>query len=158
VAVNGAEPVRISTIHRFETTLAAHGLRPGVICPGFGLAEATLKVTSRGPGQPLPIRSPELRPHDVPATNSWSPEALVGCGAVAGETLVEIVDTSTLVPVEPGAVGEIWVVGPGVARGYWQRPDETEATFGGLLPSHPGRRFLRTGDLGFVSDVQLYIC
>ena len=81
---------------------------------------------------------------------------LVGCGSIAPDLKVAVVDPETLVPCAPDRVGEIWVSGPSVARGYWRKPEETKQTFGAHLASGEGP-FLRTGDLGFLDRGQLFV-
>jgi acyl-CoA synthetase (AMP-forming)/AMP-acid ligase II len=81
---------------------------------------------------------------------------LVGCGRALPDTEIVIVDPEALTPCAPGVVGEIWVSGPSVAQGYWNRPEETERTF--RAHSHTGEGpFLRTGDLGFLKDGELFV-
>ena len=143
VAVNGAEPVRPETIERFCNTFASAGFTRRTFAPGYGLAEATLKVTARRCGE-------------GPAVKTIGGRELVACGAPMLDTRVLIVDPATSVPVDDGQTGEIWVGGPSVAGGYWQRPEESAATFGGRTAAGDGP-FLRTGDLGVMSDGQLYV-
>jgi acyl-CoA synthetase (AMP-forming)/AMP-acid ligase II len=143
VAVNGAEPVRPDTIDRFCATFAGAGFKRNTFAPGFGLAEATLKVTAAQSGE-------------GPTVNTFDGRTLVGCGAPILDTVVSIVDPSTREPVADGETAEIWVGGPSVAAGYWQRPEESAETFGARTAAGAGP-FLRTGDLGFVSGGQLYV-
>lgn len=143
VAVNGAEPVRKETLDRFADSFGAHGFRYDTFCPGYGLAEATLKVTAVGKGV-------------SPSFCSLDGRTLVGCGDSAGAARVAIVRPDCLALCGPGEVGEVWVSGESVTRGYWNRADETEATFGAHLETGEGP-FLRTGDLGFLRDGELYI-
>ena len=81
---------------------------------------------------------------------------LVGCGGIAPDLKVVIVDPQTLAPCAPDRVGEIWVAGPSVARGYWRKPEESKQTFAAHLAAGQGP-FLRTGDLGFLDRGQLFI-
>ena len=143
VAVNGAEPVRADTIDRFSSTFAPCGFDRRAFAPGFGLAEATLKVTAMQAGE-------------GPVVSLFSSQTFVACGAPILHTRVLIVDPSEMSPVADGTVGEIWVGGPSVAGGYWQRPEESAATFGARTTGGDGP-FLRTGDLGFMSGGQLYV-
>jgi acyl-CoA synthetase (AMP-forming)/AMP-acid ligase II len=83
--------------------------------------------------------------------------ALIGCGRPAGGQRVVIVDPVTRRPCQADEVGEIWIAGPSVARGYWQRPEETEQTFSAFLSGTSDGPFLRTGDLGFLRSGQLFI-
>ncbi|HYO12608.1 MAG TPA: amino acid adenylation domain-containing protein, partial [Thermoanaerobaculia bacterium] len=138
VAFNGAEPVRAETIERFAAAFASCGFRREAFFPCYGLAEATLLVSG--------------------GALAAAPESgdAVSCGrAAAGQTVV-VVEPEACTPCPPGAVGEIWVAGPSVAAGYWGRPEETARTFGARLASGEGP-FLRTGDLGFLADGELFV-
>lgn len=158
MACNGAEPVRLGTLRRFTEMFAGHGLGPDVLCPGYGLAEATLKVTGKQPREPLvwghfdPAGLGRLVAEPTPEDVG---QPLVACGWTVGDTRVAIVDPDTGQRLPDGRVGEIRVAGPIVARGYWGRPDATEETFGAQVE---GEKYLRTGDLGFRHDGQLYVC
>jgi len=127
VAFNGAEPVRAATLERFSQTFAECGFRSSAFYPCYGLAEATLMVTGGAKLEPPVIR-----------------DGVVSSGRAIDDQQLEIVD------------GEIWVRGPSVARGYWQQPERTRETFGTRLANGDGP-FLRTGDLGFVHDGELYV-
>lgn len=143
VAFNGAEPIRASTLEAFAAKFFASGFMRESFHPAYGLAEATLKVTSRDPARPVRVHCEEGR-------------EIVSCGRPAQGIEVRIVDPETAQKLAEGQTGEIWVSGPSVAQGYWRRPQETIATFGAELDDEPGR-FLRTGDLGFVRDGELYV-
>ncbi len=161
VAYNGAEPVRAETLERFARTFGPHGFRPDAFDVCYGMAETTLIVTGsvRGSGaRVLDVDREALREgRGVAAPSSESTVPLVSCGRPVPGTFVEVVDPDSGVGRAPGAVGEVWVAGPSVAQGYWGQPDETRATFGATLAGHPTRTFLRTGDLGFLHDGELYI-
>jgi acyl-CoA synthetase (AMP-forming)/AMP-acid ligase II len=162
VAVNGAEPIRLETQDRFSAAFGAAGLRDTVFCPGYGLAEATLKVTAtpRGRGPVcLTVDGAALDRGRVTAVRPEDPSArtLVSCGMTAIDTDVVIVDPETRRRRDAGAVGEVWVAGSIVAAGYWNRPAETADTFGARLADEEGGPFLRTGDLGFLHGGELYI-
>ncbi|MFG2500691.1 fatty acyl-AMP ligase [Streptomyces sp. NPDC048441] len=158
-AVNGAEPVRWSTLERFAATFAPHGLDPRALCPGYGLAEHTLKVSGARPDekpQATWVATEDLargRAVPLPADHRAA-TPVVSCGAADPWTDVRIVDPSSGAPREDGEVGEIWLRGPCVARGYWGREAETAATFGALLDD---RTYLRTGDLGFLMAGELHV-
>jgi acyl-CoA synthetase (AMP-forming)/AMP-acid ligase II len=134
----GAEPIRQETLRAFTNAFAASGFKPSALRPCFGLAEATLLVTA----------------------GRWADEETeqtrVGCGSAEFETRVLIVEPEHGHPCEPGTVGEIWVSGPSIARGYWNRPDETARTFRARTNRGEGP-FLRTGDLGYVHGGELYV-
>jgi FkbH-like protein len=154
VAFNGSEMVRAETLQRFAETFQEAGFERTAFCPAYGLAEATLKVCCGAPNEaareiPMPCESAP----EAPAR----PRSLVGCGLPTGDTRIAIVDWKTLQECPPGQVGEIWVSGPGVAMGYWNRPEENREVFGASLPSQSSRRFLRSGDLGLVHEGQLFI-
>ncbi|GAB4108543.1 MAG: fatty acyl-AMP ligase [Roseiflexaceae bacterium] len=161
VALNGAEPIRHETLERFAASFQAAGLRPETRCPGYGLAEATLAVSITHKDAPVvtyAVRADLLEQNRVVAAPPQHPHSrtLVSSGQVVPDTTVAIVDPQALVACPPDHVGEIWVAGPGVAQGYWGRPDETAETFQAGLPGDP-RHFLRTGDLGFLRDGELFV-
>ena len=161
VAVNGAEPVRADTIDRFCAAFAGARFDRRAFAPGFGLAEATLKVTAMQAGEGPRVSSFSgsalERGQAVTAQDGGADaRALVACGAPIADTRVAIVDPTTMEPREEGAVGEIWVGGPSVAAGYWQRPVESAQTFAARTANGDGP-FLRTGDLGFMHAGQLYV-
>jgi len=166
VAFNGAEPIRAETLRRFTEYFACCGFRPGTFSPCYGLAEATLMV-SGGRHSPIPV----VRRFDAEAlavgvaapagadATAATPgvRELVGCGRSQVGHQIAIVDPDTNAPCPPGRVGEIWASGPSMARGYWNRPEETARTFGARIAGDGDRRFLRTGDLGFMADGELFI-
>jgi len=159
VAFNGAEPVRAATLERFAAAFAACGFDRSAFRPCYGLAEATLLVSGERAGEQPLVRSflaEELARHRAVSDPSCVGPALVGCGVVAAGQEVRVVDPDTREPVPAGAVGELWVAGAGVAAGYWRRPQESHAAFGAHLASGAGP-FLRTGDLGFLADGQLFV-
>ena len=143
VAFNGAEPIRAGTLDRFAAAFGPCGFRREAFYPCYGLAEATLFVTGGTPGEAPVVRSFEDRP-------------LVGCGRVWGDQSVVVADPETGVPCEPERVGEIWISGPSIARGYWGRPELTARDFAARLATGEGP-FLRTGDLGFLRDGELFV-
>lgn len=161
VILTGAEPVRADTLDRFTATFAPYGLPPDVWHPGFGLAEATLGVTGVTRGEQLARVDVSLRELElnraVPVKEAGEPyRRLVGCGPAMGDCEVAIVDPSRRVVLPDEHVGEVWVQGPNVALGYWNKPQETETLFRARLVDGRGP-FLRTGDLGFFHDGQLYL-
>jgi acyl-CoA synthetase (AMP-forming)/AMP-acid ligase II len=162
VAVNGAEAVRADTMNRFVEAFGPVGFRDETFCPGYGLAEATLKVTASPRGQRpvrLSVDGAALNRSRVVVAGPGAEGArtLVGCGASAIDTGVSIVDPDTRRPCGADGVGEIWVAGSSVAAGYWNRPSETAETFGALPMGDGHGPFLRTGDLGFLRADELYI-
>ncbi|HYG65657.1 MAG TPA: fatty acyl-AMP ligase, partial [Thermoanaerobaculia bacterium] len=160
VAFNGAEPVRAETLERFAAAFAPYGFRRDAFQPCYGLAEATLLVSAGatgGGGGPvvLPVNPLALERGVAVESDGPAGRRLVGCGRPGEE--VRVVNPETAVPLGDGAVGEIWVAGPSVAAGYWERPGASAETFGARLAGEEGPPFLRTGDLGFLAVGELYV-
>ncbi len=164
LAYNGAEPVRADTLKRFAETFASCGFRASSFYPCYGLAEATLLV-SGGLVKDEPIlrtmQVSELEHnHNGIAETSdrrVNVRTLVGCGHAVADTRVVIVNPESLTACAPDEVGEIWVSAPSVADGYWNRPEETGLTFHAYLADTREGPFLRTGDLGFLGDGELFV-
>jgi acyl-CoA synthetase (AMP-forming)/AMP-acid ligase II len=161
LAFSGSEPVRLDTMERFARTFAGCGFRMEAFYPCYGLAEATLIVTGgRRAAAPVRFRASESalcanRAERVPESKPDARE-LVGSGASFPDQCVVIVDPATGRRCEDELVGEIWVSGPSVSPGYWGRTEADRVTFAGCLGDDE-RRYLRTGDLGFMSDGELFI-
>jgi acyl-CoA synthetase (AMP-forming)/AMP-acid ligase II/acyl carrier protein len=160
-AFNGAEPIRPETLERFARTFAPFGFDPAAMSPGYGLAEATLVVSAQHRG-----RRPLIACFDqdalregrvVPIQPGADAVRLVGTGEVLDGQEVAVVDPQTRRVCPADQVGEIWVRGNSVARGYWGHREATHETFGArILPDGTGP-FLRTGDLGFLWCKQVFI-
>ncbi|MCL6299474.1 fatty acyl-AMP ligase [Streptomyces kronopolitis] len=163
VAINGAEPVRLRTFQSFTRIFAQHGFNPAAMCPGYGLAENTLKATgSPQDKEPAVLWLATKALHqgrvDVRQGPSTDTTPIVGSGVAIGATRVRIVDPGTLRECAPGRVGEIWISGPCVARGYWGRPEISAETFRARISGSTHRdAFLRSGDLGFLHADELYV-
>lgn len=167
LAFCGAEPIHPETLHEFAAAFAPTGFRDDAFYPCYGMAEVTLLVTGgRGPGplRVLNVDHEQLRQHQAVRVSSDDENAqqLIGCGMGHNGHRIEIVDPQSLLPCADGRVGEIWVRGRSVARGYWDRKDvnrqEFEATLAGeSVNGDAGQKFLRTGDLGFSLDGELYV-
>ncbi|MCK8498394.1 fatty acyl-AMP ligase [Myxococcus fulvus] len=162
LALNGAEPVRASTITRFAEVFAAHGLPRFAPRPTYGMAEATLQISVGKRGSPPRLwnvgrESLQKDRALAPAPGERSQD-LVGCGrALTGEKLA-IVAPDSHQRLPPGHVGEIWVHGPNVAHGYWQKADATREIFEARIVGEDGATWLRTGDLGCMDDTgELFI-
>ncbi|MBS9536050.1 fatty acyl-AMP ligase, partial [Mycobacterium sp. M1] len=161
-AMNGAEPVHAGTLRAFADAFAPAGFRPEVFIPVYGLAESTLLVTGGSDTPGATIRHIDRtalgqdRVVDADPDDDGAVE-LVGCGVPQGGAELVIVDPETRFRRGPGEVGEIWVTGPCVAHGYRGKPEDTEATFGGYLADDGAGPYLRTGDLGFLADGQLFV-
>jgi long-chain fatty acid adenylase/transferase FadD26 len=161
--INGSERVHAATIRRFTERFTRFNLRDTVIRPAYGLAEATLYVASTPPGQPpkaVRFDYEMLSAGHAKRSGNEGSTVLVSCGAPRACT-VRIVDPDTRVENPAGTIGEIWVHGDGVAMGYWQHPLLTDRTFSAKLvspsPGTPEGPWLRTGDLGVISDGELFI-
>jgi acyl-CoA synthetase (AMP-forming)/AMP-acid ligase II len=162
VAFNGAEPIRAETLDRFASAFAPSGFSRTAFFPCYGLAEATL-IVSGASKSTLPViqavQADALVHGQAMLAEAGEPgtQLMVGCGMILGQQRVVIVDPETSIPCCPGEVGEIWVSGPSVAAGYWNRPDETESTFGAYLAPIRQGPYLRTGDLGFIAHGELFV-
>ncbi len=167
VAFNGAEPVRADTLDRFAEAFGPCGFRREAFYPCFGLAEATL-IVSGGYATQLPV----LGSFDnrvgqrkrvchgfrmVSKPDEEDVRTLVSCGTALPDQKIVITDPDTLTHCGDGQIGEIWASGPSVAQGYWRQPEATEATFRARLKDTGEGPFLRTGDLGFMHDGQLFV-
>lgn len=161
MTMNAAEPIDPAVMERFARDFAACGFRRQAFAPAYGLAESTLAVTANPVAVP-----PVVRPFDAEALGqggiSLAAEAggrlLPGSGRPLPDVPVAIVDPESGRRCPPGRVGEIWVGGPTIARGYWQRPEETAATFGArIVGEGEAGPFLRTGDLGGLVDGELFV-
>ncbi len=168
LAFIGAEAVQPATLSRFAEYFAPCGFSPDSFYPCYGMAEATLMVTGprhRAGADVRVFRDDSLRQGrveslpDASSNNPSRPHArrLVGCGAPVGSLRVAIVDPKRLAPAAPDRVGEVWVAGDSVGQGYWRDDRKTAATFHARLGHTQDGPFLRTGDLGFIYEDQLYI-
>ncbi|MFQ6397030.1 fatty acyl-AMP ligase [Nocardia sp. KC 131] len=154
--LNGAEPIRADVLADFTETYAAQGFRNRAHTPGYGLAEATLSVTVCAPeDEPVALRFDRAALAHGHAATSPDGVPLVGCGTAARQR-VAVVHPVERIEVAEATVGEIWVAGPNVCAGYYNNPDTTSESFGLRLPGSTAS-WLRTGDLGFWYDGQLYI-
>ena len=162
VAFNGAEPVRAETLDRFVEAFEPCGFRPEAFYPCFGLAEATL-IVSGGYAKQVPvIRNFEAVMLAGGQVADGQPDdegvrALVGCGSTLPDQQIVIADPRRMTRSAGEEVGEIWVRGPSVAQGYWRQPEATQSTFGAFLKDTGEGPFLRTGDLGFIKDGELFV-
>ncbi|WP_240048693.1 fatty acyl-AMP ligase [Curtobacterium flaccumfaciens] len=157
--ITGAEPVRWSTLSRFSNRFARAGFAAHAFVPAYGMAETTVLIAatpSAHSRQPLSLDPSDLEAGRVREVPAGEGKPVVLCGAPAPGHDAVIVDPDTARPAGDGEVGEIWVRGPSIARGYWQKPDATDEKFGGQLADGSGP-YLRTGDLGFVWEGELAI-
>ncbi|AUX48981.1 uncharacterized protein SOCE26_105260 [Sorangium cellulosum] len=160
--INGAEPIRARTLARFSDAFAPCGFRAEIMRPGYGLAEATLGVTG-APRRPSPrvvqVSAALLQEGRARACAAAAPDAqaLVSCGRPLPDTHVAIVDPTSGEPAPEAQVGEVWVAGEAVVSGYWRDEQATSASFGARLRGGGDLRFLRTGDLGFMHEGELFV-
>ncbi|NBP85075.1 MAG: acyl-CoA synthetase, partial [Mycobacteriaceae bacterium] len=158
--IGGAERIHPATLKRFADRFAKYNFSEEAFKPSYGLAEATVYVASRTAGGP-----PEVvyfDPEKLSAGSALRCEPAVGSPLLSygmpESPMIRIVDPDTRIESPAGEVGEIWVRGENVAEGYWHKPAETERTFGGMLAAGtPEGPWLRTGDLGFVSEGEMFI-
>jgi len=157
VALSGAEPVRASTLDAFTQRFAPAGFRRDAFCPSYGLAEATLMVTGASQREPIvrAFDTAALERHQVIAAADGA-QQLVSSGRNQHGQDITLVDPHSLQQVGSNTVGEIWVRGAHIPRGYWNRPDATAATFKAFTANGDGP-YMRTGDLGAYVDDELYI-
>jgi fatty acid CoA ligase FadD28 len=161
--LSGSERVNPATLKRFVERFARFNLHDSVVRPSYGLAEATVYVATSRPGQAPEIvdfESDKLAAGQAKRCASGAGTPLVGY-PLGQSPAVRIVDPEARTECPELTTGEIWVHGDNVASGYWQKPEETERTFGGMLvaPSAgaPEAPWLRTGDLGFIANGELFI-
>lgn len=162
LAFCGAEPIRPETLERFARTFERCGFRKSSFYPCFGMAESTLLVSGGiGPAEPryLTVDRKSLERDHVTQTSSDDPNALtmVNCGKSIIDQRIVIANPITLERCAPDQVGEIWISGPSVAQGYWGLAEETESHFRAHLADTGEGPFLRTGDLGFLHNDELFV-
>lgn len=160
--LSGAEPVRHDTIEQFSAAFARCGFRKQTFFPGYGLAEATLMVTSKlTPTEPvyLTVSSQALEQHRVVITDGQSEPAqiFVGNGQSILDGEVVIADPQEHLRTAENGIGEIWVKGKSIAQGYWQQPETSIQTFQAYLADTGAGPFMRTGDLGFIYNNELFV-
>jgi len=162
VAFNGAEPIRAETLERFTATFEPCGFRREAFYPCYGMAETTSFLCG-GVKTAAPIiqhvdRAALEQNRVAIATESQaSTRRLVGCGQIGLDQKIAIIDPESLTQCPADRVGEIWVSSPSVGKGYWNRPEQTEQAFNAYLADSGEGPFLRTGDLGFLLNGELFI-
>ena len=162
LAFSGAEPVRPDTLERFSTAFASCGFRREAFYPCYGLAEATLFVSGGQKPEP-PILTHfqaagiEERKILAISVEEDKVQTLVGVGSTLSEQHIVIVNPESLAQCAANEIGEVWVSGPGIAQGYWNRTKATHDTFQAYIKDSGEGPFLRTGDLGFLREGELFI-
>ena len=173
VLIIGSEPVSIEAITTFNQAFAPYGLRPTAIKPSYGIAEATLFISTTAPTAEATVfhfDRDRLAAGEAVRVASDAPYAVahVSLGQVARSEWAVVVDPDTGAELADGRVGEMWLYGNNIGRGYWGLPEETRRAFGAKLVSRvpsgghaggvpPGANWLRTGDLGFHLDGELFV-
>ena len=163
--VSGAERIHIATVKRFTERFARFGLNPAALRPSYGLAEATLYVASSEAGLPPKTVRFDYEHLAAGQARPCTTEGTVGTDLISygspDPSSVRIVNPESMTENAPGTVGEIWVRGDNVALGYWRQPEQTARMFNAKLvdpaPGTPAGPWLRTGDLGVMSDGELFI-
>jgi thioester reductase-like protein len=157
-----AEPIRPDTYRRFLQKFERHGLRSESFFVAYGLAENTLAVTNYG-RQVVSVNKKKLS-EGVAATTRHVADIglathLMSCGRPLGDNRVRIVQPETRVALGEGAIGEVWVEGSSKCIGYWNQPELSRDAFHAVIDGDDsGAEYLRTGDMGFFHDGELYVC
>ncbi|MFI6123736.1 fatty acyl-AMP ligase [Streptomyces sp. NPDC051064] len=164
--VNGSEPIAVRTLQRFQEAFAPVGMVRTAMRPSYGLAEATVFVSASPAGEEPAVTCFDRNAlaggtaRVVEVEDGGAVTRLVACGRPTDQQIA-IVEPGSRVRLEGGHVGEIWLRGPNIGRGYWGRPEQSKDTFRATLhgddPSDQTLHWLRTGDLGLWHDKQLYI-
>jgi 8-amino-7-oxononanoate synthase len=162
VAFNGAEPIRTYTLEKFAEKFEPVGFRREAMYPCYGMAETTLIVTGGKKCERPVVRSfvgKALDAHRVVPASDGDDDTrtLVGCGRILPDGDVRIVDSVNYRQLAEERVGEIWVDSPSVGMGYWNKPGSTEETFRAKLADRASGTYLRTGDLGFMHEGELFV-
>jgi len=163
VCMNAAEPVRPSTYRSFLERFAPYGLRPEAHVAAYGLAENTLAVANAGrrsvkiDRKSLYARTVVVAGEDTPPDQKLE---LISCGKPLDGIQVRIVDPDTGTAAGGSGIGEIWVAGESTCGGYWNQPELSEQVFSNSIKNDfsEGHSYLRTGDLGFLQEEELFIC
>lgn len=158
----GAEPIRKTTFDRLVEIYADYGFRPGMLYPCYGMAETTLIISGPEAGRGavnLCVSGNALEKNQVKIAQENEPDArhLVGVGHAWIDTEICITDPENHHRCSNDVVGEIWVKGSIVTAGYWNKPEQTGETFAAQLKGGSGEPWMRTGDLGFIHNGELYI-
>ena len=162
-AGNAAEPINPQVMAKFVETFSPCGFKWEAFAPSYGLAENTLLATTKPKGtRPvfLGVETSAMEQDKVVVTDPEREEGIrimAGCGKKVCDTIIAIADPQSMTAKADNEVGEVWIKDPSVAQGYWKRPDVTKATFDAYLQDTREGPFLRTGDLGFLHEGELYI-
>ncbi len=161
-AYNGAEPIRPQTLEQFTKTFEISGFQAKYFYPCYGLAESTLMVAGGYRDQPptqCQLDTEALGQNKVKEATETTTKSkqFVSCGYPWLNTQIVIVNPQSLSPCLGDEVGEIWVSSDSIAQGYWNLPQVTQDSFNAYVSDSKKGPFLRTGDLGFIKDGELFI-
>lgn len=160
IAFNGAEPIRHSSLERFAAAFEPYGFDKRALHPCYGMAESTL-IAAGGNPTLLPkykwVNQAALAGKQIIQADHGTGQVLVSSGPTVPGQRIRIVDLQTLQACSEGQIGEIWLAGPHIAQGYWQRAQVNEEIFNAHLADTNEGPFLRTGDLGFLDGADLYV-
>ncbi|MGB3535372.1 MAG: fatty acyl-AMP ligase [Microcoleaceae cyanobacterium] len=161
VAFNGAEPIYHEVLERFIQAFKPCGFQPEAFYPCYGMAEATLLITGGLKAAPPRLKTVQTsaleKGYAVATAEGEIGRILVGCGQTLKDQTTIIVDPQTHIRCPEGTIGEIWLSGPSVAQGYWQNTEATGQGFKATLTDTAKELFLRTGDLGFLDQGELFV-
>jgi thioester reductase-like protein len=163
VFMNAAEPVRPSTYRGFLERFEKYGLHPAAHVAAYGLAENTLAVSNSG-RRSVKLDRGALHKRTIVMAAEGAPanqhRELISCGKPLDGIHVRIVDPDTGAAVGGDGIGEIWVAGQSTCHGYWNRPELSEYVFDNSISgdSSGAHSYLRTGDLGFLAEGELFVC
>ena len=161
VAFNGAEPINHETLSKFAHTFAPYGFDYSAFYPCYGMAEATLIISGGSKHTAVVTKTVQGKALEknkiaIADASEINPHTLVSCGGSLQDQKIVIANPETMVSCKRGEVGEIWVSGSSIAQGYWRQPQITEETFNAYLRDTKAGPFLRTGDLGFLDQGELF--
>lgn len=162
IAYCGAEPLRAKTIQQFIEKFKPYGFRPEAFYPCYGMAETTLFVSGGQKTEQAIVQdidADRLAQNQAVLVTSSDREAqqVVSCGKTWLGQQIIIADPHTFTQCPDGQIGEIWISGNNVCKGYWNNPEATEKTFQAYLKNNPSQPFLRTGDLGYILEGELFV-
>jgi acyl-CoA synthetase (AMP-forming)/AMP-acid ligase II len=162
-AGNAAEPINPKVMAKFVEIFSPCGFSWEKMAPAYGLAEYTLLISNKPKGTKpvlLKVQSEAIEQDKIvvaPKDKTEGVRILPSCGRQVCDTKIRIVDPEKLTLCHEDEVGEIWASDPSMAQGYWQKEEETTETFKAYIKDTGEGPFLRTGDLGFYKDGELYI-
>lgn len=157
---SGGEPIQAESVNRFFDTFAVSGLKPDTFSPGYGMAEHVLVITNKvGSCKQISIdRQQYERANRVVLSDGPESQKLVGNGHIPDGVDLKIVDPNSLQALADDDIGEIWVDSRSKALGYWNKPEVNETEFHARIAGEASNKgYLRTGDLGFIYNNELYI-